>query len=504
MELPQNSILLLQVGDDAALMVVDQPREHHDQHLKRLSHVLASPAGSPSFHHRRTQDTNLRRCSSPGYVGERLGTPRPLLRSPGAVGIPEPLALEERIASLVADSIEPRLLVDIDILPWRRSHLVLLRVHPSPLRPHHMRTEGTELGTYVRLGSTNRRADAALIAELARRPGFSSYDEEPVPDLDSEALDFAAVSESFAGFRTLRKRDLETLGLTTKHQSRRVPTVGGMLLFGRDRLARFPDAWIQAGRFAGIDRSGMADRAELREYPINAIEGAVSIVERNTRLGAEIGRLRRRDVPAVPPVALREALVNAVVHADYTQRGAPIRVAVFDDRVEIENPGILLPGLTPEDLHEGISRLRNPVIGRIFKELGLIEQWGSGIQRMSAANRSAGLPEPEFTELGLRFRVTLRTTATGTPQVDDTERRILEFLDAPNGRSTAELATHIERTRVPHSNGSSGSPNVDSSSPWAPVRAIHADGGTCQLQGCVPTRESQLRDEHAAALEGAS
>jgi predicted HTH transcriptional regulator len=219
-----------------------------------------------------------------------------------------------------------------------------------------------------------------------------------------------------------------------------------MLLFGRDRLARFPDAWIQAGRFAGIDRSAMADRAELREYPINAIEGAVSIVERNTRLGAEIGRLRRRDVPAVPPVALREALVNAVVHADYTQRGAPIRVAVFDDRVEIENPGILLPGLTPEDLHEGISRLRNPVIGRIFKELGLIEQWGSGIQRMSAANRSAGLPEPEFTELGLRFRVTLRTTATGTPQVDDTERRILEFLDAPNGRSTAELATHIERT----------------------------------------------------------
>ena len=102
--------------------------------------------------------------------------------------------------------------------------------------------------------------------------------------------------------------------------------------------------------------------------------------------------------------------------------------------------------VTPEDLPNGVSRLRNPVIGRLFKELGLIEQWGSGIQRMSAASLAAGLPEPEFTELGLRFRVTLRTTATGTLQVDETERRILEFLDTPNGRSTAELATHIGRT----------------------------------------------------------
>jgi predicted HTH transcriptional regulator len=53
-----------------------------------------------------------------------------------------------------------------------------------------------------------------------------------------------------------------------------------------------------------------------------------------------VGRLRRRDVPAVPPEALREVIVNAVAHADYAQRGAPIRVAVFDDRVEVENPGI--------------------------------------------------------------------------------------------------------------------------------------------------------------------
>jgi len=109
-------------------------------------------------------------------------------------------------------------------------------------------------------------------------------------------------------------------------------------------------------------------------------------------------------------VALREALVNAVVHADYAQRGAPIRLAVFDDRVEIENPGILLPGLTIEEISDVLSHLRNRVIGRAFKELGLEEQWGSGIRRMVAACTAAGLPAPDFTEIAAHIGLTPRTT----------------------------------------------------------------------------------------------
>lgn len=153
-----------------------------------------------------------------------------------------------------------------------------------------------------------------------------------------------------------------------------------------------------------------------------------------------------RDVPTVPPAALREALINAVLHTDYSQRGAPIRVAVFEDRVEVENPGILLPGLTVEELHLGVSRLRNRVIARTFKELGLIEQWGSGIQRMEAACSSAGLPVPEFVEIGLRFRVIIRTERIGPAIVDATENRLLDFVRVPTGRSTAEIAAHIGLT----------------------------------------------------------
>jgi len=355
-------------------------------------------------------------------------------------GVKEPLALEERIANLVADSIEPRLLPEIEIVPWRKTQVVVVTVHPSALRPHHVRAEGPGRGTYVRLGSTNRAADAVLAAELARRIGAEGFDEEPVADLDSEAIDFGALSQCFAERRALRRKDLETLGLVRRHQGRTVPTAGGILLFGRERLARFPDAYLQAGRFAGTDRADLADRAELTAYPVLAIEQAVGFVERNTRLGMAVGRVRRRDLPAVPPAALREALVNAVAHADYAQRGAPIRVAVFDDRVEVENPGILLPGLTIDDLRDGVSRVRNRVIARVFKELGLVEQWGTGVQRMVAACAGAGLPAPEFAELGFRFRVTIRTERVAEPALDRVEDRILAFVRSGAGRSTAEIA----------------------------------------------------------------
>jgi ATP-dependent DNA helicase RecG len=88
--------------------------------------------------------------------------------------------------------------------------------------------------------------------------------------------------------------------------------------------------------------------------------------------------------------------LNAIVHADYAQQGAPIRIALFDDRIEIENPGLLPFGLTIEDIMQGVSKLRNRVIGRAFHELHLIEQWGSGIQRMTAACQEAGLEAPRL------------------------------------------------------------------------------------------------------------
>ena len=361
-------------------------------------------------------------------------------------GIDRPVDAEERLANLVAESIAPHLLPDIEIVSWRDTHILCVQIFPSGSRPHHLKQLGPVQGAYVRLGSSNRRADPDLIEELRRHGRNIYYDEQPMPDLSSEALDFRAASEQFSGLRTLKRSDMETLHLVTTQQARKVPTIGGVLLFGKQRDEYFPDAWIQAGKFSGTNKSQILDRVEIRTYPVVSVDEAIAFVHKHMHHGAQIGRAKRTERWTLPPVAIREAIINAVVHTDYSQRGAPIRISLFNDRIEVENPGILPFGLIIDDLHQGISKLRNRVVGRVFHALGLVEQWGSGIQRMTAACLDAGHPAPVLEEVGTRFRLTLYITRGTKTKRNETDRRILDVLAASEGSLTSEIAQAIQLT----------------------------------------------------------
>ena len=123
--------------------------------------------------------------------------------------------------------------------------------------------------------------------------------------------------------------------------------------------------------------------------------------------GADFSEIRRKDLWSIPVRILREVVINALVHADYSHRGSPIRVAFFDNRIEIESPGLLLPGLTIEDIKQGVSQIRNPVIARVFRELELVEEWGSGIPGIFRIAKEENLPEPTIEELAGRVRFTV-------------------------------------------------------------------------------------------------
>ena len=358
-------------------------------------------------------------------------------------GVPDVLASEEKLANLVSDSIRPRLVPDIEVVPWRTLNVLAVQVYPSNTRPHYLERLGPEYGVFIRVGSTNRRAEPAQIEELKRWNRIESFDEQALPDLKSEAIDFRAASELFAPYRQLTSQSWSTLRVTTEHQGRQVPTIGGLILFGKDRFSRFPDAWIQAGRFAGVNRARLVDSTEIRSLLPPAAEDAIAFARKHLTNESIIEGVRREDRWSVPMVAVREAVMNAIVHADYAQQGAPIRLALFDDRIEIENPGLLPFGLTIEDITQGVSKLRNRVIGRVFHELHLIEQWGSGIQRMTSACVEAGLAAPKLEEIGMHFRVTISSARVTRPATDETDQRILDLLGDGGARSTAAVAKHV-------------------------------------------------------------
>jgi predicted HTH transcriptional regulator len=323
------------------------------------------------------------------------------------IGVSNPLDEEERLCSLIADSIAPRLVPDVELVTVDGKTILGVEVYPSGQRPHRVRKEGPEEGVYVRLGSTNRKADRELIAELQRSASGISFDEMTMPDLSSDDLDLDTANKRFKRFRALNEEELITLKLLNREQGKLVPTTGAMLLFGKQRDFHFPDAWIQCGRFKGKDKAYIIDHTEIHEDLPGSVESVILFLKKHAFRGADFSDIRRKDVWSIPLTILREALVNAIVHADYSQRGAPIRVSFFDDRIEIENPGILLPGMTIEDVKQGVSRIRNRVIARVFRELDLIEQWGSGFRRILKGAEELGLPQPEIIEIGMRVRFTV-------------------------------------------------------------------------------------------------
>lgn len=363
------------------------------------------------------------------------------------LGLENPLVEQERLCNLIADSISPRLVPDVRIINWRGQTLLAVEVFLSGSRPHYLNANRLENGTFVRVGPTNRLADQPLIREMQRTATNHSFDEEPMPAVNPEAIDFRVASGLISGLHEQNYRNAVTLNLLTQHQGRLVPTVGGMLLFGTLRERYFPDAWIQCGRFGGTNKSVIKDQLDVHDHLPVALEKAFEFIKKHGSQVSIFGELKRKDVWNFPLVAIREALVNAIVHADYSQTGAPIRVAIFDDRIEIENQGLLAPGLTLDDVRGGVSKLRNRVIGRIFKELNLIEQWGSGFQRMVESCREMNLPEPVIEEVAMRFRVTINLRRIFTKKLlDEKEEMIMIIIlenEAKGGISTKEISMKV-------------------------------------------------------------
>ena len=323
------------------------------------------------------------------------------------VGMADPLGEEERICNLIADAITPRLVPNVELMSVGDTTVLVVEVFPSSARPHYLNAQGPEQGVYLRLGSSNRQAGPDWIAQTRRAAAGLVFDEQPMPALSVQDLDLDAVARWFGPERPLDTTRLQTLKLLRADQGRMVPTQGAVLLFGTQRELHFPDAWVQCGRFRGHDKVDIFDQQDIHAHLPDAVAAIELFLKKHAYKSARFGGMQREDVWSIPLAMLREAIVNALVHGDYAQRGTPVRVAFFDDRIDIESPGLLLPGMTVQDMQDGVSRIRNPVIARVFRELQLAEQWGSGVKRIFAEAARQGLPKPCITEIATGVRLSL-------------------------------------------------------------------------------------------------
>ncbi len=354
------------------------------------------------------------------------------------VGVEDPLAEEERLTSLIADSISPQLVPVIDLVTLANKTLLVIEVPLSTRRPHYLRQAGLESGTYVRLGSTNRQADSVLVAELERTARGIAFEDLPAARATLADLDLARLSDMRG--QDTEVKDLEALGLAVREGSTVVPTNAGVLVACPHPDRFLPSAWVQCGRIRGVNRTEIFDQTEIHTFIPFAVDGVMGFLTKHAFKSAEFGDVRRRDVYSIPLEPIREVVINALVHASYAERGTPIRIAFLDDRIEVESPGGLVTGMTIENMRR-VSRLRNPMVARIFREMGLMEQWGTGVRRVFEELADEGLPEPQIEEIVDRLRFTIfikhqRELMGGDKIESKVDEQVLGDVESPSHQVT--------------------------------------------------------------------
>ena len=325
-------------------------------------------------------------------------------------GIPENelIKLEEQISNIIYENCNPTILPDILVQKIEGKYILVVKIPRGSLPPYYIKTLGKENGTFIRVGSSNRLADREIIEELERKRRSISYDSTPVYELKPDELDLSTFTKLYQE-KTGKKINIESLsklGLIKTENEKQYPTVSAILLSEREIKQRyFPYAKIECARFKGTKTEATLDSKTIDDSICSQPDFAVAFVERTIKKGSKIGRVYREERWEYPMLAVREIIINAVIHRDYSLQGKDIKIAIFDDMLEITSPGTIPPSIDLNNLSSGQSEIRNKTLGPIFKELQLIEQWGTGFQKLSDELKEYPEIELKINEPGLSFQI---------------------------------------------------------------------------------------------------
>jgi ATP-dependent DNA helicase RecG len=337
--------------------------------------------------------------------------------------------------------------------------LVVVSVERGVRRPYVYRGQA-----YRRVGTTNRQLSREEYNQMLLEQLHSTvrWESEPafgwrIADLDTSEI----VRTLEEAIRRGRAEDpgtrdsleiLRGLGLVRGDHLLRAAVV----LFARsDRLLPdYPQCLLRVARFKGVDKTEFLDNRQFTGNAFDLLVCADRFLRGNLPIAGRVvpNLFERVDDPLYPPMALREAVANAICHRDYAIGGGSIGLAIYDDRLEITSSGTLHFGLTTADLyrpHE--SLLWNPLIAAVFYRRGIIEAWGRGTLKMAELTEQAGLPRPEFEEMAGVLVVRFRPSRYLPPQrighnLTQRQQDVLQLLGTGSGLALGEIHMALGQT----------------------------------------------------------
>ena len=335
--------------------------------------------------------------------------------------------LEEWIMSVCRDKIRPAVVPFFEVVPNVKDDNDVAIVRVTRGYDVHALWHHNTYKYLMRVGTQSREASQEELARLFQRRGTVRAELNPVSGATQADLDRRRLRSYFGN---VRQQDVpadeddqawQLLLFNTEIMTEEGVSVGGMLLFGKTPNRFLPHAGIDAVAYSGIEQDYDAQERTALRGPMapllddtgdivenGLVEQALDFVQRNTPVVVAAQGGRRVERPAYPRDALREGIVNALIHRDYLLTSTDVELALYSDRLEIVSPGRPPNGITPDRMRSGTRAARNQLLKDMMRDYRYLEHMGMGIPRkivkgMKEHNGS----EPDLFELGERFIVRL-------------------------------------------------------------------------------------------------
>ncbi len=338
------------------------------------------------------------------------------------IGVENSDEVIQRISNAIRDSIKPdvTMFIRYNIVDECGKNIVAVEVQSGTNKPYYLHTKGLRPeGVYVRQGTSTVPASDALIRKMIKDTDGDNY--ENMRSLIQE-LTFESAGNEFV------KRNIEfgeaqkkTLGI--KNSDGQYTNLGLLL---SDQCPHI----IKAATFIGTDQSNFQNRYEFAGSLLKQIDDAYRFLDMCNQTRATFDGLFRIDNRDYPETAIREALLNAVVHRDYSF-SAPTLISVYSDRVELVSVGGLVDGISEEDIMMGISVCRNHKLAEIFYRLKLIEAYGTGMQKIKTSYAAHKLtPRVDITSGAFKISLpNLNEAKSSCKYACDDEKEVLDLFE---------------------------------------------------------------------------
>jgi ATP-dependent DNA helicase RecG len=358
------------------------------------------------------------------------------------IGLPQNL-VEELLENLERDiyqACSPPIVPRVFAKRIEDKSIVIIEVSAGMNKPYYITAEGLEQGTYVRIGPHTVKANAAMIEELRWQSRGIHFETMLQYRAGIKELDDKKIRDFLASRRSQKKVQLneaimKAYHLVGKEHGKTLATNAGILLFGKRPQHFFSEAMIICTHFGGTSGRDVVATIDCEGTIFEQFETAFAFLLNRLSRSFVIRGAKREETLEIPEEAIREALLNAIIHRNYHQ-ASPTRVSIYDDQVEILSPGTFPGPLDATTLKAGLTFLRNPLICRIFREADYVEKMGTGLLTIFNSYEKRGLQDPQIFEVNSFVKCVLPRKFKPGPSLLSEDAKNIEEIFKKQGEVT--------------------------------------------------------------------